>query len=285
MADAKRASALRACNSILRPLVGLLLRMGLGAGEFAAISRRIFVHSAVRHLTRAGRKATHSQVAIITGLTRADVKRILENPNEGLVSRPWEQHRASRVMKGWRTDPEFLQPNGQPKELPFKARKGSFASLTGRYSGDIPPRAMLDELLSMGVVRQGKNGTVRLHGVSARQSLLNPREIDDLGVKARQLMDTLTSNLYREAPARYVGTTARSLVNDDLLPFLHARISKTGANFIEQVEDQLRHPPLTKRTKLRRTRGLVEFGVTIFTHELSPQSSLRSATKKSRMTL
>lgn len=282
MADAKRASAIRACNDVLPPLVGLLLRLGLGAGEFAAISRGIFVQSAARHLARSGRKATHSQIAIITGLTRADVKRILEAPAGSVVSRPWEQHRATRVLKGWRTDPEFLQPDGQPRDLPLRARKASFADLTKRYSGDIPPRAMLNELISMGVIRQRRNGLVRLIG-NAMRPPLKTREIDQMGGTARQLMETLTSNLYGETPALYVGRSARSRVSRELLPLLRARVAKTGTYFIEQIEDQLRHPALIRRSGQRTSGISVEFGVTVFAHQLSAEQKRRSLSRKRRM--
>lgn len=279
MADAKRSSALRACNDVLPSLVGLLLRLGLGAGEFAAISRRIFVDSAARHLTQAGRKATHSQIAIITGLTRADVKRILETPARSVVSRPWEQHRASRVLKGWRTDTEFLKSDGQPRDLPLRARRASFAGLTKRYSGDIPPRAMLNELVSMGAVRRRRNGTVRLVG-NAMRSALRTREIEELGANVRHLMETLVTNLYGEGPGLYVGSSTRSLVSHELLPLLRARVAKMGANFIEQLEDQLRHPPLVNKAKQRSSRGNVEFGVTVFAHELTPRRTRRNQSSK-----
>lgn len=281
MADAKRASALRACNDVLPPLVGLLLRLGFGAGEFAAISRRIFVQAATRHLSRTSRKATHSQIAIITGLTRADVKRILEAPAGSVVPRPWEQHRAARVLKGWRTDPEFLRPDSQPRELPLRARKASFADLTKRYSGDIPPRAMLNELVSMGVVRQRRNGLVRLVG-NAMRPPLKTREIDQMGATVRQLLETLTSNLYGEEPERYVGSSAKLRVSSELVPLLRARVAKTGAYFIEQIEDQLRHPPLIRRSEQRTSRNSVEFGVTVFAHQLPAQHTRRPLGRKRR---
>lgn len=279
MSDAKRASALRACNDVLPPLVGLLLRLGLGAGEFAAISRRIFVQSAARHLTRSGRKATHSQIAIITGLTRADVKRILEAPAGGVVSRPWEQHRATRVLKGWRTDPEFLRPDGQPRVLPLRGRSRSFESLTRRYSGDIPPRAMLNELISMGVVQLRRNGCVRLIGHTLR-SPVSMSAVEEMGAVLRQLLDTLTNNLYGETPALYIGSTARLEVGEKLLPLLRARVAKAATYFIEQVEDQLRFPPSIKTSRSGAAGRRVQFGVTVFTHETSRRhtKSLRRTT-------
>jgi hypothetical protein len=278
MADAVRSSAIRACNAVLPPLVGLLLRLGLGAGEFAAIARRIFVDAAARHLAEAGRKATHSQIAIITGLTRADVKRILETPAGTIISRPWEQHRASRVLRGWMTDAEFLSSDGQPRELPLRARRKSFATLTKRYSGDIPPRAMLNELVSMGAVEQRRNGLVRLVGNATRYAP-KTRDIVEMGTNVRELMETLTTNLYREKPRLYVGKSARALVNSELLPFLQARVATTGTNFLEQIEDQLRHPPLVKQPKQRSNRSKVEFGVTVFAHEVTLQARRRKQDK------
>jgi hypothetical protein len=66
-----------------------------------------------------------------------------------------------RVIDGWRADREFLNPAGKPKQLPISGSRGSFARLVSKYGGDIPHRAVLDELRRIGGVIDGGD-TVRL---------------------------------------------------------------------------------------------------------------------------
>jgi hypothetical protein len=49
---------------------------------------------------------------------------------------------------------------GQPRDLPFDGPL-SFAELVRRYSGDLPARAVLDELLRVGIVAE-TSGLIRL---------------------------------------------------------------------------------------------------------------------------
>jgi len=58
-------------------------------------------------------------------------------------------HGAQKVLEGWSRDAEFCTKNGKPRRLSMGSGSGSFASLAHRYSGDIPPRATLEELLRL----------------------------------------------------------------------------------------------------------------------------------------
>jgi hypothetical protein len=91
-------------------------------------------------------------------LTRADVKRSLgynffASPSAGLTP-------VERVIEGWRTDRRFGKP-GHPKLLKISGPSVSFAGLARKYGGDVPHRAVLDELRRIGAV-SGDGSRVRL---------------------------------------------------------------------------------------------------------------------------
>ncbi|MGP9833133.1 DUF6502 family protein [Marinobacter sp. NSM] len=163
MTDSNTNPLHKALFRILRPLARLLLRNGVPYGEFSELVKRAYVESALEDFTDGRRKPTDSRAAVMTGLTRKEVKRqreILagENPVRETTS---HANRASRVVSGWVHDPVFQSADGQPAALAFEGEP-SFASLVRKYSGDMPPRAVLDELLRVGVVVV-EDGTGRLH--------------------------------------------------------------------------------------------------------------------------
>ena len=59
-------------------LVRTLLRNGISYGEFDQVARKYFVDVAYRDLAPAGKKQTVSNVAILTGLNRKEVKKLSE---------------------------------------------------------------------------------------------------------------------------------------------------------------------------------------------------------------
>lgn len=143
----------QALSRILRPLARLLLRNGIPYGEFAELLKRAYVEAALEDFTDGRRRPTDSRAAVMTGLTRKEVKRqreILTGEDAG-AREVLHTNRASRVVSGWVHDAVFQTRDGEPAMLAFDG-PGSFSELVKRYSGDMPPRAVLDELLRVGVV-------------------------------------------------------------------------------------------------------------------------------------
>lgn len=138
---------------ILRPLARLLLRNGIPYGEFSELVKRAYVESALEDFPSERRKPTDSGAAVMTGLTRKEVKRqreILAGQHTG-KSEILHTNRASRVVSGWVHDAIFQDTAGEPATLAFDGPQ-SFCELAKKYSGDMPPRSVLDELLRVGVV-------------------------------------------------------------------------------------------------------------------------------------
>jgi len=151
-----------ALQKLLSPLVRILLRHEVTHGEFEEMARRAYVSVAYNEFTLPYKKQTASRVSLITGLSRVEVARLLETQevnDEDKVSLP---NRATRVVGGWLSDKKYLDDSMQPRVLPIKNEENSFEDLVYRYSGGVTPRAVLDELVRVGVVERVDNTHVRL---------------------------------------------------------------------------------------------------------------------------
>ena len=181
MSHDKRQQALfNAIAKLLRPLVRVLLRNGIPVAAFTDVAKHVYVDVAAQEFNVAGRKQTNSRVATITGLSRKEVKRIKEIEGIGdpidIVER---YHRAARVVSGWVHAKRFIDEKGRPLPLPFDGVKISFATLVKDFSGDVPPRAVLDELLQAGIVERKTDGRLRL---LQRAYIPKAGEIEKLGI-------------------------------------------------------------------------------------------------------
>ena len=155
-------SALRgaaALQDLLGELALVLLPRGMTPKRFAELASVAFVQAAADMSRLQNGRVNHSRVAAQTGLSRADVKRllafnVLDTARSGLTA-------IEKVVHGWRTDRRFRTRIGHPKRLPISGSEISFASLVREYGGDVTHRAVLDELRRIGAIRDA-SGQIQL---------------------------------------------------------------------------------------------------------------------------
>jgi hypothetical protein len=199
MAQPKHVQALSAATlRLLRPLVRILLRNNVSHRTFAELAKVAYVEVASAEFGIAGKKQTVSRIAILSGLTRKEVQRLLaQTPDTDSVVEE-EYHRASRVITGWVRDPDFGDGKGHPHPLRMDGKRASFKELVKRYSGDIPVRAMLDELLRVGAVKQLKDGRICLlsRGYIPQKGPVEKLQV--LGADTADLIATIDHNVYQK---------------------------------------------------------------------------------------
>lgn len=138
---------------MLVPVSRLFLRTGLSYQVFSSIAKRAFVQAGEEHFQIEGKRQTKARLALITGLTRPDVRHLVESPSPTPLEDPEQWNRALNVLHGWRTDAEFMDNNGQPRELSYSGDSPEFAVLVRKYGADIPMRTILDELRDKNAAR------------------------------------------------------------------------------------------------------------------------------------
>ncbi len=154
MADTISSLLLGAVLAVLQPLVRLLICNGVTYTVLIAALKPLFVQAAQAELAASDKAATDSAVTLLSGVHRRDVRnltRLAESaarPAYGPISV------ASQVVARWMSDSRFLDGNGNPAKLPKGKSETSFDVLASAVSNDVRPRALLDELVRLGVVRE-----------------------------------------------------------------------------------------------------------------------------------
>ena len=181
---------------ILRPLVRILLRNSVSHQTFAELAKQAYVDVANAEFPIHGKKQTVSRISILTGLTRKEVQRLLQSPVDTQTEPGEEYHRATRVITGWVRDPDFGDGKGHPFPLRMEGTHTSFSELVKRYSGDIPVRAMLDELARVGAVKLLKDGRICLLSRGYVPQKGRAEKLTILGSDTADLIATIDHNLY-----------------------------------------------------------------------------------------
>lgn len=154
---------------VMQPLVRLLVRNGVTYTVFVAALKRLFLQAARQELAARGMPATDSAVSLLSGVHRRDVRlltRAAPAADAGTAgaaaaaprAAPARLGLAAQVVARWMNDAGFLDRDGASRVLPKSGAEGSFDALVAGVSRDVRPRAVLDELLRLGVVRETDAG-------------------------------------------------------------------------------------------------------------------------------
>ncbi len=163
---------------VLQPLVRLLVRHGVTYPVFAAALKRVFIGAALAELKARGMATTDSAVTLLSGVHRRDVRELtrgakaapgeLPAPRSGLGL-------ATEVVARWLHDPAWGGGEAGPAPVLPRGGERGFDALVQSLSSDVRPRAVLDELLRLGVVSESDEG-VRL----AVGGLVPRRDFDEM---------------------------------------------------------------------------------------------------------
>ncbi len=225
---------------ILRPLVRILLQHGIPFGVFADIAKRVYVEVADSDFPIAGRKQTKSRVSVLTGLSRKEVLRVKRLPSLDDANAAARYHRAARTISGWLRDKAFTDRKGQPAVLPLDSGKSSFTELVKRYSGDIPVRAVLDEMERVGAVERLANGGVRLVQRAYVPSGSEEAKINILGSDVADLIQTIEHNLTASAEqAFFQRKVSYDHLPAEVLPEFQRLAGQHAQSLLEELNDWL----------------------------------------------
>jgi hypothetical protein len=261
------------CRRVLHPLVRILVRFGVSAGEFKAIVDSVYAHAGSDYLAEQGGKVTYSKLAVITGINRAFLPAILANPQDEFHPRSNTQlHRAARVLNGWYDDKLFQTSLGDPAVLPVEGERHSFRQLVELYSGGVYHHTMLSELERVGAIRLASGGRVRalrrnpVHGEASLEPILTAAEI------AGDMLNTLEHNLKAPAEKEMLVRTVIGRIDPSALPLFRVRLNKRADALVEAVEQFMRsHAPESRGTK--DGTASVEVGAAVIAiRRSSPQS-------------
>jgi hypothetical protein len=197
-----------AAAEILRPLVKRLLVANVPFGRLEARLRELFVEIAEREFALEHRPQTDSRVALLTGINRKEVHRIRAGDDAAAPAKFGRNHAASLVSR-WLTDPRACDARGRPQPLPYRAARGpSFVRLAGEVAADLPPRAILDELLRSGAIRLEEDDRIALES--------------DAYVPVRGASEKL--RMLAEDPAQLVETMLHNVLEADGEPLLQRKV-------------------------------------------------------------
>lgn len=204
MQNPVRKAIIAACRHFMEPVARFLIRNGIGYKEFAEVSKFAFVQVASKDYGLRGRPTNVSRTAVITGLTRKEVKRIRDEVSKTDTTSDPKLGRPAQLLSVWHQHDDFVDSNGKPRVLAFEG-SGGFRELSRLVGGDVTPGALLTELKRAGAIEVMDDGRLVV-----RKRYYNPGGIDEFyatrfGECLHDLAATMVFNLQHpnESERRY----------------------------------------------------------------------------------
>ena len=271
-----KESALKACRTLIKPVIKILLRNGISFREFLSLCKTEFVQTAEEEFGINNRPANISRIAIVTGLDRKEIKRIKEAlANSSTDLNTIEKHpktdRATRVLAGWHTDSNYLDKHGKPLILPLSNSDNApnLTSLVRQYAGDVPTTTLIKELKRCGTIDEiepNKWQALKRHYIP---SFSDPESLERAGTVIGDVSNTLYHNLYSPDKAPRFERRATSItIPTSEVPAFYELLAQEGQAFLVLVDNWLsEHEKLKKNdsnNKNTETTYPIRLGVGVY---------------------
>ena len=267
----ERGALSAALYAVLKAIARLCLKHGYPYDAFAELGKQAFVDVAYSEFTIPKRKQSASRVSLLTGIHRKEIARMrsADEPEGSGIERI--AHSAA-VITGWRRDKRFTDARTKPATLHFEGRPNSFSDLVREYGGgDVPPRAVLDELVRVKAVKLHKDGRIKLVVDAYVPMTTSAEAFAIFGSDVSDLISTIAHNLN---PERQRGYFQRKVAYDNLsaeaIEEILTKAERDGQALLEKMDRTMARRDRDANPNAKgsgRKRAMV--GVYCFTEDVS----------------
>lgn len=236
----------RLIQRMVRPIVSLLIRNGVGHRRMSELLKAVYVEVAADEYGKGGRPTNVTRISLLTGLDRKQVKEIRDyatsslNEHESVdqnATAPSQSNVLGRVLSAWHQDERFSKNN---KAMPLTV-DADFLQLCKLYGGDKTSTAILNELLRVNAVERIDSNKVVAVSRYYMPAQADPEALARSFDVYRDLGNTLLHNLYRdEAQAsQFEGRATNTQVPMNRVDEFRQYIEEEAQQFLEKVDARL----------------------------------------------
>jgi hypothetical protein len=275
MNDRHQKPLVAAVLRLLRPLARILLRNGVSFNTFSDLAKWTYIDIAAKEFGIEGRKQSTSRVSVITGLSRREVMRVRKLPRPDVTASTERHNRAARVIAAWRRESDFLDTEGNPALLPMEGPGATFSELVKRFSGNVPPRAILDELIHVGAAKRREDGKIGLLTRAYIPRNIDAHKLNILGTDVQHLISTIDHNLNPDTTEPiFQRKVSYDNLPDDVLPKFRKRFNKKSQTLLENADHWLAQHDRDINPEVKGVgRNRTGFGIFFFEQSISEEGN------------
>jgi hypothetical protein len=244
---------------------------------FSDVAKSAFVHEALLERDSKGRLTNTSRVAVRTGLSRKEVKRVCDSMlprKEGTPANIGHFGPPARTLDAWHSESRFLDALGNPKDLPFEGEQTSFSDAVRSAGGDVPAGAVRAELVRAAAVIELPNGHLR-----PTKRYFVPADFDEKAITILSgiLFPMIAGVDHNSNPARtspgFFQRFAFAPLDEERAGMFRAWSRDEAGRFVEMINDRLNRD---RKRGIEGSPGLTQAisGIGVFFYEGPPAEAL-----------
>lgn len=233
--DSKQNSRTGILRRLLRPVARYCLQRTFNLRDLVEEAKIAFVEEGEELLRQSGDKLNDSRLAVLTGVHRKDVRRILDAEKappasgKGLVP---------RVLIQWEQHPKFRTAAGKPRVLSFDGPGSDFWKLVHSVSSEINPATVLFELERGGHASRGARGLTLTSELMLHSG--EEQGLEQAALDMAELLGAVRENVTETAdePNLHLRTEFDNIA-PEALPKIRHWLLQEGSKFHGRVRDYL----------------------------------------------
>ncbi len=277
-----KSSLVAAFRYLLKPLVRMAVENGVSCPEFSAALKHAYADVAGRQINASGNAVTAEGIHVITGIEAKEIDRMwrAEARPDSVDLDAQAQNPLPRILNAWHTDPQYTGPYGVLIDLEFtrstSVGRKSFSDLAESYCPGLSARALLDELLRTGCVKDVGSGFYRALTRSYVPDPLSDESIRLVAQVVHNLCETLQVNLRPDSRSGK-GLVQRTIytrtgLSVDSMKRFDSYVRQRGLLFAEEIDDWL-----GKNQEREASLGKFKTGVGIYHYVVNDADELEFA--------
>ena len=270
MSSERSRGSTKALRLFLRPIARYCLRHSIKLQELVEQLKASLLEVALDEIKRRDKKPTASRLAIMTGVHRKDVTRIIERGE----SKSEDVALPARIIGQWRTRPEFLGLSGRPRTLTVEGSESEFAGLVRSVSKELNPYTLLFELERSGAVeRAGDRLKLLTQVYTPRGDKM--RSLEMLATDAEDLYEAVQENVFNQPaiPNLHVTTTYDN-ISSSAVKQIRSWFLAEGEKLHQRAREYLARFDVDSNPKLRGHAAGVKVALGAFSRVIEPDRKL-----------
>lgn len=191
-------------RALMKPLAKLALAHGVKYQDLSDVLKLAVMDAGRETLDEANQRINASTLSVSTGLHRKDLALFLTQQEPSIAAEPPLE---ARLFATWTTDRRFLDAQGMPLVLARTPdadepkAPASFEDLARSVTTDVRPRAVLESMVRLGLVRLRADDRIELTGHELVPSKVQGRMLELLRDNTSDHLNAAVANLAGHEPA------------------------------------------------------------------------------------
>ena len=262
-AENRNSMVATAVSRVLRPLVRLLIKLGINFKDFSENAKRLYLEESVRALKEDNKEATSSALSVVSGIHRKDTSHFLKHPEVKSSALSTGASAAMTVVTEWIINPDYLDKDKKPCPLIYShsnAGEKTFTTLSNKVIKDLRAKTVLEELLRLDLV-QFENEVVSLK----QEAFIPQTDFNEKMVffskNISEHIQAAATNVQSQQPPYFERSAFHDGLNEEDIKQIDSFVRDKGMNLLKEAYRMAEELAEINKQKDKGKKGHITLGI------------------------